>query len=79
MLIGTKSIHTMGMRFPIDVLMLDNGNRCLLARENVQPGRVVFGPSGVVSTIEMPVGTLRRHGLLERQGKFILNPRIEGG
>lgn len=40
-----RSVHTYGMRFPIDVLFLD-GERIVRVRERVPPGRIVRGPPG---------------------------------
>lgn len=36
-----RSVHTLGMRFPIDVVFLDRQGVCLSVRRRVGPGRVV--------------------------------------
>ena len=35
------SIHTFGMRYPIDVVLLDGSGRVLASERRVAPGRVV--------------------------------------
>lgn len=61
-----KGIHTIGMRFPIDILFLDSDNRVVERREKMPPNRlskIVFKaktvlelPAGVLSVTETRVG-----------------------
>ena len=60
------SVHTFGMRFAIDVVFLDRDGRVLSIRENVRPGRVVFGGWKADATVEAQTGWLPR-GLTLRQ------------
>ncbi len=59
-----SAIHTIGMRFPIDVLFLDHRGTVQRVVENVRPQRI--GPicrrSQIV--IELPAGTARKFGLV---------------
>jgi len=80
-----SAIHTLGMRFPIDVVFLDAdwSIRCLAA--SVKPWRI--GPicPGAACAIELPAGTIARYRL-ERGQQFELvvekeeslddNPRV---
>ncbi len=53
------SIHTMWMRFPIDVAMLDREGRTLAVRQAIRPWRLVFAPRGTHAVLEVSAGTLR--------------------
>src|SRR4029077_13369300 len=48
-----RSIHTFGMRFPIDVLFLDEVNRVIELRRAVPPCRVLRCP-GAMAVLELP-------------------------
>ena len=49
-----QSIHTMGMRYPIDVAFIDPRMRVLSIRMNVPPRRIVLGPALSLLVIERP-------------------------
>ncbi|GGD00129.1 hypothetical protein GCM10007216_33580 [Thalassobacillus devorans] len=53
-IIPCPSIHTFFMKFPIDVLYLDQSNRVIGIEENLQPGKVGKRFSGGHSVIELP-------------------------
>ena len=59
-LIPSKGIHTIGMKFPIDVVFLDKSNKVL----GIISGLVPFRISGVRlwghSVLELPKGTLKK-------------------
>lgn len=50
------SIHTIGMRFPIDVVFLDRGHFVLDIRRNVKPNRACRAPRRTRSTLELRAG-----------------------
>jgi uncharacterized membrane protein (UPF0127 family) len=53
------SIHTFGMKFPIDVVFLGKEHQVLDVRPNMAPGQTVeFAPAH--SALEFPAGTLAR-------------------
>ena len=56
------SIHTMWMRFSIDVLYLDAANKVLKIKENLKPFRLDFAPRGTVSVIELPAFSVAELG-----------------
>ena len=58
LLIPGGSIHTFGMRYPIDIANLDSRLRVLSQRSSVPPGRVVRAPSGTCATLETGAGIL---------------------
>jgi uncharacterized membrane protein (UPF0127 family) len=55
-----KSIHTIGMKFPIDVIFLDAGNMVVAALPAIQPGRLSPFYASAASVIELPVGTIEQ-------------------
>jgi uncharacterized protein len=48
-----RSVHTFGMRFPIDVLFLDEEDRVIELRRGVPPCRVIRCP-GAMAVLELP-------------------------
>jgi uncharacterized membrane protein (UPF0127 family) len=48
-----RSVHTFGMRFPLDVLFLDAEGRVLELRRSVPPCRVLRCP-GAMAVLELP-------------------------
>lgn len=58
-----SAIHTLAMRFPIDVLFLDQRGMIRCARRAVPPWRLGAICRGSVVAVELPVGTIDRYGL----------------
>ncbi len=58
-LVPCNSIQTIGMRFPIDIVFLNQVRRVLRVDEAVQPGRIVGWLQGAHSTLELPAGVVR--------------------
>jgi len=54
------SIHTIGMRFPIDAVFVDRDARVIKAIESLRPFRVVLPVRRAVAVLELPAGTIRR-------------------
>jgi uncharacterized membrane protein (UPF0127 family) len=50
---GCCSVHTFGMRFPIDVLFLDAEGRVIELHRSVPPCRVLRRP-GAIAVLELP-------------------------
>jgi uncharacterized membrane protein (UPF0127 family) len=60
-----KSVHTIGMKFPIDVLFLAKDNRVVGVEENIPPNRFsafIFKAAGV---LELAAGTVSESGTKE--------------
>jgi uncharacterized protein len=53
-----RSIHTIGMRYAIDVLFLDRHGTVLRARRDLPPGRLAFAPRGAASVLECGGGSI---------------------
>ncbi len=62
-LIPCKSIHTIGMRFPIDVVFLDSNNRVQKLASSLKPYRLCRSAKGTQSVLELPTGTIVSTGL----------------
>lgn len=52
-LVGCPSVHTFGMRYPIDVALVSRMGKVLVSRRNVVPGRIVSAPGAWVA-LERP-------------------------
>ena len=55
---GVASVHTVGVRFPIDLLFLDAKLQTVWAAGNVPPGRWLVQAGGAAHTLELGAGTL---------------------
>jgi uncharacterized protein len=53
-----KGVHTFGMKFPIDVIVLDNNNCIIAVSTNLAPNRLTPLFMRAASVIELPAGTL---------------------
>jgi uncharacterized protein len=58
LLLGCRSIHTIGMRFAIDAVLLDRAFR-VLAVVPMRPGRLLLPRPGVRHVLEVAPGALR--------------------
>jgi uncharacterized membrane protein (UPF0127 family) len=58
---GATSVHTVGLRFPIEVAWLDGDLRVVAVR-TLRPGRVALPRRGARHVLECPVGTGLREG-----------------
>lgn len=56
-------IHTFGLRFPIDVLILDNNDMVVCLRKNLKTNRVFFWNPKFEKVIELPVGFIQTSGI----------------
>jgi uncharacterized membrane protein (UPF0127 family) len=70
---GTASIHTHFMRFPIDVVFLDDEGVAIRIVENLTPWRI-RRVAGATSVLELPSGECGRVGL--SQGDRLELPEV---
>jgi len=54
-----NSVHTIGMKYSIDVLFVDCNHYIIKKMENMKPGQVSMA-LGSCYVIELPVGTIRQ-------------------
>jgi uncharacterized membrane protein (UPF0127 family) len=57
---GCAAIHTLGMRYPIDVIFLDRDNRVIDTIREVPPQKLAVTCLKAKVTIELGAGTLER-------------------
>ena len=55
-----RSIHTIGMQFPIDVVYLDRDSRVVAIRERVVPFRLTWGGWRSRGVLEFAAGEVQR-------------------
>lgn len=58
-------VHMFGMKFPIDIVVLDRQDRVVGVKADLRPGRI--GPLfwGAHSTLELPVGAIAASGTVK--------------
>lgn len=54
-------IHTFGLRFPIDVLILDNNNRVVKIKKGLKPNRIFLWNIKYDKVIELPNGEVNKN------------------
>jgi len=63
LLVPCSGIHTLGMRFTIDVVFLDRQNRVLGFADAVPPNRIRSAPKGTFKVLEIAEGNRMRTGI----------------
>lgn len=56
-------IHTFGLKFPIDVLILNNENEVVSIKENLKPNKIFLWNPRYEKVIELPAGTIKEKGI----------------
>jgi uncharacterized protein len=56
LLVPCNSVHTCFVRFPVDVVFLDEHGCVLAVRHNLRPWRLAFGPRKTHAVLEMTAG-----------------------
>jgi protein-S-isoprenylcysteine O-methyltransferase Ste14/uncharacterized membrane protein (UPF0127 family) len=56
---SSGTIHTIGMKFPIDVIFLDKYGKILKKLENIKPNRIYPAPSHTASVLEFAAGQIQ--------------------
>ena len=59
-LMPSKGIHTIGMKFPIDVVFLNRGNRVVGLVQGMAPCRLSSVHFTSYSVLELPAGTIKK-------------------
>lgn len=59
---GSRTVHTRGMLFPLDVIFLDGGGRVLAVKAHAEPGLgSLKGPAGTAHVLEVAAGAAASH------------------
>jgi len=61
-----KAVHTLFMRFCIDVIFLDKNRQAVCCVQNVSPRQLLVGPGNSQSVLELPAGTIESSGTRPR-------------
>lgn len=64
-----NSVHMFFMRFPIDVVFLDQSNNVVKTVPNLKPWKIVSPVRTAHSALELPAGTIKQNNICE--GDFI--------
>ena len=62
-LMPCRQVHMFGMRYPIDVVFLDEAQRVVHLVADLDPGRLSPKVRAATSVLELPIGTIARLGL----------------
>ncbi len=73
-------IHTIGMRFAIDVVFLDDALRIVSIRRNVRPGALAVAQANATHVVELRAGTCEDFEMLcgDRM-RFVQSASADGG
>jgi uncharacterized membrane protein (UPF0127 family) len=58
-----NSIHMFFMKFPIDVLFLDQNKQIVFLLEDFSPWKIKSPVKKAIATLELPSGTIKKHSL----------------
>jgi len=61
-IVPCRGVHTLAMRFPIDVLYLDTNKLVVHVQQNLKPWRVARVSMRAASVLELPANTLKPSG-----------------
>jgi len=53
-------IHTFGLKFPIDILILNDKNKVILIKKNLKPNRIFLWNPIYKKVLELPPGTIEK-------------------
>lgn len=75
---GSRTVHTRGMLFPLDLVFLDGGGRVLAVKADAKPGLKSFkGPAGTAHVLEVGAGTASSRFHIEKGALVHLIPLEE--
>lgn len=63
-LIQTRfGIHTFGLKFPIDILILDSSNKVIKLKADLKPNRIFLWNPIYSKVIELPAGEIKKRNI----------------
>jgi len=79
-IVPCRGVHTLAMRFPIDVLYLDTNKFVVHVAQNLKPWRVARVSLRAASVLELPGNTLKSSGTaIGDEIEIALGPKPEAG
>ena len=64
-------IHTLGLKFPIDALVLDSQKKVVAFKESLYPNRIFIWNPRFNIVLEMPIGTIQKYNIKKGTEIFI--------
>ncbi|HXW05808.1 MAG TPA: DUF192 domain-containing protein [Vicinamibacterales bacterium] len=77
-IVPSRGVHTWWMRFPIDIVALDEQGVVIDRVANLKPWRIRLPRRGTAGVLELPVGALSRSGT-DLGHRIALEPRGPAG
>ena len=71
----SNQVHTIGMRYALDLVFVDAENRVVAVEENVAPGRIVRKVRRASSVLELPAGAIERLAVAEG-ARLVVEPDV---
>lgn len=65
LILPSRGVHMYGMKYPLDVLLLDRDARVVATYPGLPPGRRTRVHPGARGAVELPVGSIARSGTRE--------------
>ena len=59
-------IHTFGLKFPIDVLILDSQRKIVALKESLSPNRIFLWNPRYKIVLELPTGAIKKYNIKKR-------------
>ena len=59
-IVPSRGVHTLGMKYSLDLIFLDREHRVVEVQENIRPWRISKVTLQAHSVLELPAGTLAR-------------------
>jgi uncharacterized protein len=56
-------IHTFGLKFAIDIIIVDKHNRVIAIKNDLKPKRIYFWNPRYEKVLELPNGTIKKKGI----------------
>lgn len=56
-------IHTFGLRYPIDVVVLNHKNEIVKVKNSLKPHKFFFWSPEYTKVLELPAGSIEKNGL----------------
>jgi uncharacterized membrane protein (UPF0127 family) len=68
----SSGVHTVGMKFSIDVLALDADRRVVALKQNLKPQRVALLLTGAKEVLELPAGRIEQAAIAIGDRLFVV-------
>lgn len=66
-------IHTFGVKFPIDIVILDKNNIAVKIKKGLRKNRFLFWPIWYNKVLELPEGSIEKYKIRKRSKIMLYN------